>query len=144
MWWLVGRLIMAARAAATSRGLALVGGGLAAADFLNLDWLMAQGIKIAPGSDQAAITEAAHTAARLLGLGGDEILWPVHGPRHAQAGEPIVPRYLVVDLNRGRAWYTERYFSRKSVMRSRGFGQRRGFSRGMNQGLRQTQAYARG
>lgn len=143
MFWLVGRLIMAARAAAASRGLQLVGGGMAAADFLNLDWLMQQGIKIAPGSDQAAIVEAAHTAARLLGLSGDEVLWPVHGPRHAQAGEPIVPRYLVVDLNRGRAWYTERYWTTKAVRAMRRKGQARGFTRGQNWGFRATAAYAK-
>lgn len=144
MLWLVSRLIMAARAAAASRGLMLVGGGLAAADFLNLDWLLQQGIKIAPGSDRAAIVGAAELAARLLGLGGDEVLWPVHGPRHAQAGEPIVPRYMVLDLTRGRAWYTERYFSFKSVKAARRGGSRRGFGRGMSTGLRQTAAYARG
>jgi len=136
MWWLVGRLIIAARALAASRGVQLAAGGIVAADLINLDWLRTQGIRIAPGSDRAAIEQAARTAAQLLGMAGDEVLWPTHR-RGALQGEPITPMYLVVDLTRGRAWFSSRYYSRKSSMRNRfrrfggyrrwgGYGQRAG------------------
>lgn len=118
MWWLVGRLILAARALAASRGVQLAAGGVVAADLINLDWLRSQSIRIAPGSDQAAIEQAARTAAQLLGMAGDEVLWPTHR-RGALQGEPITPMYLVVDLTRGRAWFSSRYYSRKSAMRRR-------------------------
>lgn len=117
MWWLVGRLITAARALAASRGVQLAAGGIVAADLINLDWLRAQGIRIAPGSDRAAIEQAARTAAQLLGMAGDEVLWPVHR-RGALQGEPITPMYLVVDLTKGRAWFSSRY---KSTKRRYGF-----------------------
>lgn len=111
MWWLVGRLILAARALAASRGVQLAAGGIVAADLINLDWLRQQSIRIAPGSDQAAIEQAARTAAQLLGMAGDEVLWPVHR-RGALQGEPITPMYLTVDLTRGRAWFSTRYYRR--------------------------------
>jgi len=111
MFWLVGRLLLAARALAASRGVQLAAGGALVADFINLDWLTQQAIKIAPGSDKAAIVQAARTAASLLGLAGDEVLWPVHR-RGALQGEPIVPMYLVVDLTKGRAWFSTRYYRR--------------------------------
>lgn len=116
MWWLVGRLILAARALAASRGVQLAAGGIVAADLINLDWLRQQSIRIAPGSDQAAIEQAARTAAQLLGMAGDEVLWPTHR-RGALQGEPITPMYLTVDLTRGRAWFSTRYYSRKSARR---------------------------
>lgn len=126
MWWLVGRLIIAARALAASRGVQLAAGGIVAADLINLDWLRQQSIRIAPGSDRAAIEQAARTAASLLGMAGDEVLWPTHR-RGALQGEPITPMYLVVDLTRGRAWFTSRYTSGKAMyrMRRRRFGYRR-------------------
>lgn len=124
MWWLVGRLILAARALAASRGVQLAAGGIVAADLINLDWLRQQSIRIAPGSDQAVIEQAARTAAQLLGMAGDEVLWPTHR-RGALQGEPITPMYLTVDLTRGRAWFSSRYYSRKSSMRRRSFGFRR-------------------
>jgi len=133
MWWLVGRLITAARALAASRGVQLAAGGIVAADLINLDWLRAQGIRIAPGSDRAAIEQAARTAAQLLGMAGDEVLWPVHR-RGALQGEPITPMYLVVDLTKGRAWFSSRYKStRRRFFRRRFGGYRRwggGYSRG--------------
>lgn len=112
MFWLVGRLILSARALAASRGVQLAAGGAVVSDFLNLDWFNQQAIKIAPGSDKAAIVDAARLAARLLGLAGDEVLWPVHR-RGALQGEPITPMYLVVDLTKGRAWFSSRYKSTK-------------------------------
>lgn len=111
MWWLVGRLLLAARALAASRGVQLAAGGALVADFINLNWLEQQAIKIAPGSDRAAIVQAARNAAVLLGLAGDEVLWPVHR-RGALQGEPITPMYLVVDLTKGRAWFSTRYYRR--------------------------------
>lgn len=133
MWWLVGRLILAARALASSRGVQLASGGIVAADLINLDWLRQQSIRIAPGSDQAAIEQAARTAAQLLGMAGDEVLWPTHR-RGALQGEPITPMYLTVDLTRGRAWFSTRYYSRKSAMRGRkrysGYRRYGGWNRG--------------
>lgn len=120
MFWLVGRLLLSARALAASRGVQLAAGGALVADFINLDWLRQQAIKIAPGSDRAALEQAARTAATLLGLAGDEVLWPVHR-RGALQGEPITPMYLVVDLTKGRAWFSSRY----SSTRRRRFGFRR-------------------
>lgn len=128
MWWLVGRLILAARALAASRGVQLAAGGIVAADLINLDWLRQQSIRIAPGSDQAAIEQAARTAAQLLGMAGDEVLWPTHR-RGALQGEPITPMYLTVDLTRGRAWFSTRYYSRKSTRRRFGFRRYGGFRR---------------
>lgn len=116
MWWLVGRLLLAARALAASRGVQLAAGGALVADFINLNWLEQQAIKIAPGSDRAAIVQAARNAAVLLGMAGDEVLWPVHR-RGALQGEAITPMYLTVDLTKGRAWFSTRYYSRKSVRR---------------------------
>lgn len=126
---LVARLITLALRAASARGLVAIGSGAVLADFINLDWLRQQSIKIAPGSDPQAIEEAARTAARLLGLSGDEVLWPTH-TRGAMAGEPIVPKYLTIDLSRGRAWYSTRHVSFKALRRARGFGARRGFRSG--------------
>lgn len=111
MWWLVGRLLLSARALAASRGVQLAAGGALVADFINLNWLEQQAIKIAPGSDKAAIVQAARNAAVLLGLAGDEVLWPVHR-RGALQGEAITPMYLTVDLTKGRAWFSTRYYRR--------------------------------
>lgn len=118
MWWLVGRLVIAARALAASRGVQLAAGGIVAADLINLDWLRQQSIRIAPGSDRAAIEQAARTAASLLGMAGDEVLWPTHR-RGALQGEPITPMYLVVDLTRGRAWFSTRHISAKALFRAK-------------------------
>lgn len=128
MWWLVGRLLIAARALAASRGVQLAAGGIVAADLINLDWLRAQSIRIAPGSDKAAIEQAARTAAQLLGMAGDEVLWPYHR-RGALQGEPITPMYLVVDLTKGRAWFSSSYTKRR---RFRRFGYRRRYFGGYN------------
>jgi len=121
MFWLVGRLLLSARALAASRGVQLAAGGALVADFINLDWLRQQAVKIAPGSDRAALEQAARTAATLLGLAGDEVLWPVHR-RGALQGEPITPMYLVVDLTKGRAWFSSRYKSTKRRFGFRRFG----------------------
>lgn len=101
--------------------------GAALTDVINLDFLRQESIRIAPGSDPEALEEAARTAARLLGLAGDEVLWPM-----SRNGTFIVPRYLTIDIARGRAWYSTRHYSRKSAMalgRRRWWKPRR-FSRG--------------
>lgn len=123
---LVVELMKAAFRFAASRGVVAVGTGVAISDFINLDWLRTQGIRLAPGSDAAAIEEAARTAARLLGLNGDEVLWPTR----RRTGEPIVPKYLTIDLSRGRAWYSTTHYSFKSVRAARRRGSSRGFGRG--------------
>lgn len=142
MWWLVGRLVTRFAASAAARRV----GGLAAvgAVAITLADLRNAAVLEAPQSDPAALEEAARTAARLLGLSGEEILWPTHGRRHAQAGEPINPRYLVVDLQRGRGWFMESYTSRKALMSARRRGSSRGFFRGQRWGMQATQAYAKG
>lgn len=99
---------------AGSRALQIAGGAAVVADVVNLDWLRQESIKIAPGSDAAALEEAARTAARLLNLSGEEVLWP-----RSRSGEPISPNYLTIDLGRGRAWYHGKYYSRKSVSSAR-------------------------
>lgn len=139
MTWLVAQLIM--WAIPQLKGNPFLA---AATNSIGRAELEAQAVRLAPGSDQAAIVHAAEAAMRLLNLSGDEVLWPVHGPRHAQAGERITPRYLVWDLTRGRAWYMESYTSKKSARRQRSFGQRRGFARGSSMQLRQASAYAKG
>lgn len=123
---LVARLIW--NAIAAKKATIITGVGTAVGtDIINLDWLRRQSIKLAPGSDGEALEEAARLAARLLGLEGDEVLWP-----RQRNGEPIMPKYLVIDLSRGRAWYSTRYFSKKSVSA----GRRRGNSRGYRAGQR--------
>lgn len=129
MWWLIGRLVMGARALAVSRGFQIGAGTALITDFVNLDWLRANAIKLAPGSDQAAIEQAARTAAQLLGLAGDEILWPVHR-RGARQGEPIIPMYLTIDFTKGRGWFSSRHYSAKSARRRRPFRRYGSWSRG--------------
>jgi hypothetical protein len=51
----------------------------------------------------------------MLGLGGDQVLWPVN----RRTGALIPPLYFHIDLVRGRAWYSSRYVSTR---RRRGFG----------------------
>lgn len=130
MFTLISRLISRALTTWQGRVAAMAGTTLAAvelSDVISLDWLRGQAIEIAPGSDAAALEEAARTAGRMLGLEGDEILWP-----RRRDGAPITPKYLTIDLSRGRAWYHGQYYSRKSV-RSSG---RRGFGKGTGAGMR--------
>lgn len=119
-------------------------GGIATAVKPTMQDFQRKAVELAPGSDQAAIIAAAEMAMRLLNLSGDEVLWPVHGRRHAQAGERIIPRYMVWDLTRGRAWFMESYTSARAARRQRFAGQRRGFARGSSFQLRQASAYAKG
>lgn len=107
---LVSKLISRAMMLFKSKPFLIGGTAVTIADVINLDYLRREALNIAPGSDREALEEAARLAARLLGLEGDEILWP-----RQRSGEPIVPHYLIIDLNRGRGWFSTRYYSRKSV-----------------------------
>lgn len=110
IWPLVGRLITTAAGIGRSRagqtGLAVV-----IADFINLDWLRKEAFKAAGFSDPQALEEAARTAARMLGMDGSTVLWPV------SKGRQVEPNFFVVNLKTGRAWYLERYTSRKTVIK---------------------------
>jgi len=118
---LVAFLINKALALFANRAVVAGGIGVAVSDIINLDWLRQEAIKAAPGSDAEAIEESARTAARLLGLEGDEVLWP-----RRRDGNAIVPRYLTIDLARGRAWYSSKHYSYKSA---RMMGRRRSWGR---------------
>lgn len=115
MWELVGSLIRWAiiRAVTTPTGAAVTTGAA-----ITLTQLRDQAQVVAGASDIQALDEAARTAARMLGLDGSEVLWPMD-----RLGNRIAPKYFHVDLLKGRAWYTSEYFSRKSV---RALGRRRG------------------
>lgn len=106
MWKLVGELVRwAAQKLATPQGAAGV-----TAIALTLEDFRNQAKVLAGASDIQALDEAARTAARLLGLDGSEVLWPMD-----KLGNRIAPKYLHIDLLKGRAWFTAEYFSRKSV-----------------------------
>lgn len=116
MWELVGQLVKWAVGVLASRS---VQGGIAiGAGAISLQGLRDQAQILAGASDIQALDEAARTAARMLGLDGSEVLWPMD-----RLGNRIAPKYFHVDLIKGRAWYTAEYFSRKSV---RVLGRRRG------------------
>lgn len=59
-------------------------------------------------SEQQGLEEIAKTIGHFLN--DPTILWP-----RDNEGNPIVPQYLTIDLNRGRAWYTKGYTSRKGA-----------------------------
>lgn len=103
-----------AKAAANKGAIGLAVGTSLVADSINMDWLLQESARVAPGSEQAGIIQAAQTAARMLGLGGEEVLWPTH-QRGPNAGEFITPRYFTLDLVQGRAWYSGKHYSRKAV-----------------------------
>jgi len=109
MFALIAALIQGAIArTAGSQAGRLIGVGIAAD--VGLDWLRQRAIELAPGSDAAALEEAARMTARMLGLENDEVLWPRH-----RDGTPVAAKYFTIDLDRGRAWIHGRYYSRKSV-----------------------------
>lgn len=113
MFGLVSTLVRAGFMRVAGNRVAQVAGGGVAID-LTLGWLQEQALHVAPGSDPEALVEAARMAARMLGLENDEVLWP-----RRRDGVPITPRYFVIDLDRGRAFVTSRYYSRKSVNAAR-------------------------
>lgn len=98
--------------------------GLIAAT-LTIDEIIDSVKEDAPESDEAALRETAHTVARMLGLDGSEVLWPVH-MRGEEKGSPIDPVYFTMNLATGRAWYSSNYHSRKSVNAGFRRGQRSG------------------
>lgn len=120
MWQLVGQLIKwAVTKIASTPG----GAALGTATLVKLEDLRSQAALYAGNSDIQALDEAARTAARMLGLDGSEVLWPMD-----RLGNRIAPKYFHVDLQKGRAWYTAEYFSRKSVrVLGRRFGRRSGY-----------------
>jgi hypothetical protein len=129
MWIkLVSMLFRRAVVIAGSRGVQLGAGAAAIAEIINIDVMHREALKIAPGSDAAALHNAAETVLRWLGGAGDEVMWPTHktGPL---AGQPIAPNYLTIDMARGRAWFHETYTKRRRFMaRGRG-GYRRSYRR---------------
>jgi len=104
-------------------------GGAAAGAGVQLGDLREQAALLAGNTGPQGLEEAARTAARMLGLGGDRVLWPISN----RTGQLIIPRYFVIDLIKGRAWYIQRYFSRRSARGRFGFGRRR-FSGGWGRG----------
>lgn len=121
MWELVGQLVKWAITVLATRS--VQGGAALGAGVVTLQQLRDQAAIIAGASDIQALDEAARTAARMLGLDGSEVLWPMD-----RLGNRIAPKYFHVDLIKGRAWYTAEYFSRKSVRTlGRRFGRRTNF-----------------
>lgn len=123
MWTLVARLVALAlgRVAGSSAGRVI---GIGVAGDVTLDWLRQRALELAPGSDAAALEEAARSTYRMLGLDNDEVLWP-----RKRDGNSITPRYFVLDIGRGRAWFSQKYYSRKSVNAGFRRGRARGFRR---------------
>lgn len=105
---LFGLVASLVRVAVTRAG--QVGAAVTIADVLNLDFFRQNAVKLAPGSDASALEDAARLAYRVMGLSNDQVLWP-----RRRDGNPIAPNYFVMDLNRGRAWMSSKYYSRKSV-----------------------------
>lgn len=118
MWLLVARLIAWAAAKRVAIGVAAGTVGTV----VTLQDLRDRATIEAGASDIQALDEAARTTARMLGLDGSQVLWPMD-----RLGNPIAPKYFHVDLTKGRAWFTAEYFSRKSV---RMLGRRRSFGGG--------------
>lgn len=109
---------------AASRGISIgIGiGGVAAGSALTIDELRQQAILLAGNSGPQALEESARMAARMLGLGGDRVLWPISN----RTGQLIVPKYFHISLVQGRAWYTSTYTSSKNRRRFGGFRRRWG------------------
>lgn len=133
---LLGQLIDKGRLVLMSKPV-VVGGAAGtaiatASDLLNLDFFRQQAIRAAPGSDSNALEEVARLAMRLLNLDSGQVFWP----RDRISGDPIPPMYMVLDFNRGRAWFT----GRNPASRRRSYG--RG-GRWMNRSRRYARRYAR-
>jgi len=80
------------------------------------------------GDEHAEVKkEATSLTARILGIVGDEVLWPTH-TRGAKKGERISPEYLTIKMSDGRAWFSGSYRSAKSVDA--------GFKRGLRAGAK--------
>lgn len=117
---------------AITRGGAL-GAGVAIADVINLDMLRQEAWRLAPGSDENAIEEAARTAARALNISGDEVFWPTYS-KGDRRGQYITPTHLVIALappTKGRsAFYIGKYHSSKSVRAANSMGYKKGLAAG--------------
>lgn len=87
-------------------GAAAIGaGGAALGDFINIDVLRQQAVKLAPTSDPEALEEAARTLIRMLGLDGSDVIFPPGGATNWN--------YYHMDMRTGRAWFTRSYISKK-------------------------------
>lgn len=132
IWQLVGALVGFAASKfgsmVANRGIAIgIGiGGVGAGAALSLDELRGQATLLAGNSGPQALEEAARMAARMLGLGGDRVLWPISN----RTGQLIVPKYFHVSLVQGRAWYTSTYVSARRGRRFGSRGRWGGFGRG--------------
>lgn len=133
MWGLLGRLIGFAAGVIGPRlgGMisirSVVGIAGAEAGIITLENLRSQAALHAGATGPQGLEEAARTAARMLGLGGDAVLWPVN----RRTGQLIPPIYFTIDLVRGRAWYHSRYVSsRRRRFGFRGRGRWGGFGGG--------------
>jgi hypothetical protein len=94
MWWLVARLV--AWALAKRAAVALGTGVLIGEAAVSLQDLRDRAQVEAGASDIQALDEAARTAARMLGLDGSQILWPMD-----RLGNHIAPKFFHVDLQKG-------------------------------------------
>jgi hypothetical protein len=131
MWALLGRLIgfaaarvgsLAANPAALRTVATFVGIDLAG---ISIDELRNQASLHAGNTGPQGLEEAARTAARMLGLGGDQVLWPIN----RRTGQLIPPLFFTIDFVKGRAWYHSRLHPRRN--RFGRFGRRwPGYGRG--------------
>lgn len=101
-----------------------IGSGAITAGVVTLDDLRNQAALQAGATGPQGLEEAARTVARMLGLGGDRVLWPVSN----RTGLLIPAKYFHLSLVTGRAWITSTYIS----TRRRRFTRRRwgGYGRG--------------
>lgn len=95
-----------------------------------LNFFRDQALKAAPGSDANALEEVARLAMRLMNLDSGQVFWP----RDRISGDPIPPMYMVLDFNRGRAWFT----GRNPASRRRSYG-----GRTLNRARRYARRYSR-
>jgi hypothetical protein len=130
MWPLLGRLIgwAAARLGTAVSGTnairTLIGVGIGEGGYITIEKLREQAALHAGNTGGQGLEEAARAAARMLGLGGDQVLWPVN----RRTGQLIPPIYFTIDLVRGRAWYHSSLHKRRRFGGFGGYG-RRGFRR---------------
>lgn len=81
---------------------------------ITLGQLRQEAFRLSPGSDPAALEEAARHVYRMLGNEGDEILWPTD-----RLGRPIAAKYYHMNMTTGQSWFTSEYISKKYVRAAR-------------------------
>ena len=104
-------LVRVLQRAITSR-LAL-GGGIgyalqSAIDDLNLGEILDIVEAEAPEADKEAKEDVSRLVVRLMQQ--SEVLWPVK-----RSGERILPKYFILNINHGSAFYSSHYYSKKSL-----------------------------